>query len=352
MATAREAQIIAAVARDIMTQDGYAFDQIFGRIALIKYLMIQDEKKLNKLRANKRVRKSDGGEYIEIPLEYAQGGTTTAISGMETLTFTQKEILTNAAYDWKYLFTTGVIDNKDILKCSGKAKKIASLTDTHVHNWMKTMATDLNTMLLKASASVGTNDFHSIPQLIQDDPTAAGTIGGINQASAVNSWWRNKLSDSAASTFLGLIKEITNLRNTIAGNMAGDKPNLALTDQEVYELIEAYYISKGTHTFQNSEMSNLLDAEVGRIKGMDLLWDESVPESTASTKGRMYLINTDYLQVTVHEKRSFELSDPIDMMVATQQDATGWTIALMGNLTMSNRSKHGVLFDIDKSITS
>lgn len=350
MATARDVEIIAAVASDVMNQDGYAFDQVFSRVPLIKYLMIQDEKKLNKLRANKRVRTSSGGDVIEIPLEYAQGGSTTTITGMEAIPFTKKEILTNAKYDWKYIFTTGVLDKKDILKASGNSKKIASLVDTHLHNWMKSMATDLNTQIL--ASSPGSGDFHSIPQLIPDDPTASTVIGGINQSTVSNSWWRNNYTDSAAAYFAPLMAEIQHLRNHIAGNMAGDKPNLALTDQLVYEIIENYVLSKGTHQFHNPEMSSMLDTEVGRVRGMDLIWDNSVPYSTASTKSRMYLLNTDYLQCVIHGGRSFELSKEIDMMVATQQDAVGWTIALMGNLTCSNRNKQGVLFDIAVSITS
>jgi hypothetical protein len=349
MATARDIEIIAAVANKILNQDGYAFDQIFGRIPLIKYMMIQDAKKLNKLRTSKRVRELDGGNEIEIPVEYIAGGTTASFTGLDVITFQQQEILTNVKYDWKHIVTTGLLDKKDILKASGEAKKIASLVDTHLHNWMKTMATDLNTQLL--ATSPGATDFHSIPQLMPDDPTAATTIGGVLQSSAANAWWRNRFKDSGATTYAQLIAEIGNLRNSIAGNLAGDKPNLFLTDQYIFETLEGYVIAKGIHSFQNKEMSTMLDLDVGRIKGMDVIWD-ATPESTPGSKSRAFFINTDYMQICVHQGRKFELSDKIDMMVATQQDAVGWTIMLMGNLTTSNRNKQGVLFDIAQNIVA
>jgi len=349
MATARDVQIIAAVMSKVINQDGYAFDQIFGRIPLIKYLMIQDEKKINKLRMNKRVRSLDGGRDIEIPVEYISGGTTSSFAGLDPITFTPQEILTNVKYDWKNVVTSGVLDKKDILKASGSEKNIASLVDTHLNNWMKSMASDMNSQLL--ASAPGSNDFHSIPQLVPDDPTAATTIGGVLQSSAVNAWWRNRYQDSAATTFLLLMAEIANMRNDIAGNIAGDKPNLFLTDQVIYETIDAYVASKGAHTFKNDEMSTLLDIDVGKIRGMDILWD-AVPESTVGSKSRAYFLNTDYLQVCVHQGRQFELSKEIDMMVATQQDAVGWTIMLMGNLTTSNRNKQGVLFDIAQNIAA
>lgn len=349
MATARDIQIIAAVMSKVINQDGYAYDQIFGRVPLIKYLMIQDAKKINRLRMNKRVRKLDGGRDIEIPVEYVAGGTTASFTGLDPITFTPQEILTNVKYDWKNVVTTGVLDKKDILKASGSEKNIASLVDTHLNNWMKSMATDMNTQLL--AASPGANDFHSIPQLFPDDPTAATTIGGVLQSSAVNAWWRNRYQDSAATTFVLLMAEISHMRNHIAGNIAGDKPNLLLTDQYIYETLEYYVASKGVHSFKNDEMSTLLDLDVGKIKGMDIIWD-AVIESTVGSKSRAYLLNTDYLQVCVHQGRQFELSKEIDMMVATQQDAVGWTIMLMGNLTTSNRNKQGVIFDIAQNIVA
>ena len=350
MATARDVQLVAAVANKVINQEGYAFDQIFGRIPLIKFLMIQDEKKLNKLRMNKRVRELDGGNEIEIPVEYIAGGTTDSFSGLDVITFQAQEILTNVKYDWKNVVTTGVIDNKDILKASGSDKKIASLVDQHVHNWMKSMATDLNTQLL--AASPGSTDFHSVTQLFPDDPTASGIIGGVQQSSAINAWWRNRYTDSSATTYQLLINEIVHLKNNIKGNINGDGPNLFLTDQYVYEYLEAYQMAKGTHTFADEGMKNLLNVEdVGRLRGMTVLWD-TVIESTVGSKSRAYMLNTDYLQVCVHKGRKFELSKPIDMMVATQQDATGWTIMLMGNLTCSNRNKQGVLFDIAQNITA
>lgn len=346
---ALESQVISAVMTDVMNQDGYAFDQIFGRIALIMYLMIQDAKPLNKLRTNKRVMESDGGSEIEVALEYADGGTTTNITGMETIAFTQKDVLTNAKEQWAWAFTSGVLDNKDILKAAGNPKKIASLVDTHLHNWMKSLANDLNSQLL--AATVASGKFNSLPHFVRDDPTAAATISGIAQNTST--WWQNKYKSSSAAFYAPLLKEITTLRNTIAGgNMAQEKPNLALTDQTVFEFIENYYIGKGTHTFKNEEISNLMNADVSKVKGMDLVWDASVPESTVGSRSRLYLLNTDYCGFRVHKGRKFELSKPMDMMVATQQDATGWTIGLGGQLVCSNRKRQGVLFNIAQTLTN
>jgi hypothetical protein len=351
MATARDIEIISAVMSKVLNQDGYAYDNIFGRIPLIKYMLLQDAKDGN-LRVNKRVRELDGGQDIEIPLEYAQENAMQSFSGLDTINFAAKEILTNAKYDWKHCVQTITMDKKDILKCSGSSKKIASLTDTHVRNGMKSMANSLNTMFLTAYGSVATNDFHSILQLVKDAPSGAGAIGGIDPSSSANSWWRNRYKSSGATTYQLLINEITYLVNTIKGNIAGDGPNVGITDQTIYEYLIAYYQSKGMHTFVNQAMADLLDVpEVGKVRGMDVLWDNSVPGSDAS-HSRFLALNTDYLQVCVHQDRKFDVTKEIDLLAGQSQDAVAWAIFLMGNLTCSNRSKQGVLFNISQALTA
>jgi hypothetical protein len=352
MATARDIEIVSAVMSRVLNQDGYAYDNIFGRIPLIKYLMIKDQLDTS-IRINGRVRELDGGQDIEIPLEYAQENSAQAFDGLEEITFTAKEILTNAKYDWKHVVQTITMDKKDILKAQGVAKKLASLTETHLRNGMKSMATSLNTMLLSEYSAVGAKDFHSIPQIVKDAPSGTGSIGGIDPSSSVNSWWRNRYQDSAATTYQLLVNEITNIVNDIKGNIAGDGPDLCLTDQYVYEYFIAYQTAKGTHSFNNSEMAKLMNMEeVRKVRGMDVIWDNSVPESTAGSKSRVLCLNTDYLQICVHQDRKFDVTKEIDLLAGQKQDAVAWAIFLMGNLTCSNRSKQGVIFDVAQNLTA
>jgi hypothetical protein len=347
---ASDTEIISSVLNKIINDAGYPYDNIFTKVPLIQYLLLRDQRdaKGNALSANSRVRKIDGGAAIEMPLEYATGNSSVFYTGYDVLTFTPKETITNAEWPWAFMANTLVLDKKDVLKASGEARKIANLTGAKLRNMNKTVATGLNSALLATSPATG--DYESIPKLVPADPTAAATIGGIAQAT--NSWWQNKTSTAAsASTWQLLVQDIENLRNTIAYNMAGDKPDLMLTDQYVYEYLINYLRSKGSHTFRDTDMSNVLDMDVLKFAGMSVIWDTSVPTLSATTS-TAFLLNTDYIQFVMHSQRQFQVDGPIDMMVASQQDAWGWVLLMMGNLTCSNRSKQGVVYAISQALTA
>jgi hypothetical protein len=353
MATANDAEIIASVFSAKMNQDGFAYDNIFGRVPTVKYLMVKDQlDKSKNLATNERVKEFDGGQDIELPLEYAVGTGAQSFDGLDIISFAPKENLTNAKFDWKHVVQTGAIDKKDILKVAGSAAKISSLVDTKLRNWTKSMATTLNNQLLAQSAAVGAKDIHAIAQLVKDAPSGAGVIGGIDPSVAGNSWWRNQFQSSSGSTYAGVMAEIVNMKNDIQGNMAGDAPDLALTDQLIYETLIGYATSKGTHTFINTEMSSLLDVDVMKVRGMNLIWDASCPESTVGSKSRLFMLNTDYLKFAVHSGRKFEISEKMDLLASQGQDAWAWAIFLMGNLICANRKKQGVLFNLTQNITS
>lgn len=348
--TANDAEILASVFTAKMNQDGFAYDNIFARVAALKYFMVKDKiDKSNNLATNDRVKEFDGGSDIEIPLEYAVGTSAQSFSGLDAITFQAKENITNARYQWANVVQTGVIDKKDILQVAGNAAKITSLVDTKLRNWTKSLATSLNNMILAQAAAEGAKDIHSIATLVKDAPSGAGAIGGVNPVT--QTWWRNKFQDSSADTYLKLIAELVNLKNDTAGSMSGDAPDLMLTDQAIYETMIGWATSKGTHTFVNSEMSALMNVDVMNFRGMNLIWDNAVPESTAGSKSRVFLLNTDYLKMAVHSGRKFAISGKMDML-PQGQDAWAWAILLMGNMICANRAKQAVLFDVAQNIVA
>lgn len=351
MATARDTEIISSVLSKILNDGGYAFDNIFSKVPLIHYLMVKDAKDGATLGTNNRVRKLDGGLDIEIPIEYSVGEAMQFFDGMDVITFAAKETMTNAKYDWKHAAQTLLLDNKDILKCNGESKKITNFIGSKLRNMNRSMVTSLNTALLNLTPAA--NAFHSIPKIVDVTPSGAGTIGGINQALGSNSWWRNQTKASTATTYELLVREIDNLLNTTAYNMAGDRPDFGLTNQTVYEMIVAYMRSKGTHQFINDEMSNVLSVEVKKVSGMNLTWDNGVQEpSSEASHSALYMLNTDYLQFCVHEDRQFSLEGPEKLIFSQGQDATAWVVFLMGNLTSSNRNKQAVLHSIADNIAA
>lgn len=347
---AGDTELFSIVLSKILSKDGYAFDNIFSKVPLVQYMLTKDSKDGATLGTNNRVRKLDGGYDIEIPLEYAVGTSMQAFSGLDPIVFSLKENITNANYSWKHVAQTLLLDNKDILQCKGETRKIENFIGSKVRNINKSMVTSINTMLL--ALSPGSKDFHSIPQIVYYSP-GAQTIGGL--AEATHSWWQNKAGASTGTTFAAVMKEIDNLHNTVAYNMSGDSPDIYLTSQSCYEMLVAYQRAKGTHTFVDSGAANIfgLNGKTMMINGATVVWDTACAEpASEASHSAIYMLNTDYLQFCVHQDRQFALEGPEKMIFSQGQDATAWVILLMGNLTCSNRSKQGVLYSIDHTITS
>lgn len=350
---AGETEVITTTLNDILTDAGYPYDNIYPAVPLIQYLILRDNKQGKMLGVNNRVRKYADGNEIEIPVEYVNSNDVQMYTGINPITFAEQDIATDVKYTQKQGAKTLLMDQKKIDDCDGKSAKITNLVTFHLRNVNKGLANALNTQFL--ALSPGTLDFNSIPYLVQYDPTVSSTVGGLNQSSAAYSWWRNKTTASAATTFALLLAEIDHLHNTIKYNVAGDGPDLYLTNQTVYEMLVGYKRSKGTHTFLDKEVANIFKMNDGGmvINGASVIWDTGVVEpSSEAAHSALYMLNTDYIQFNINSKRQFKVEGPEKLIITKGQDAVAWVILFRGELTCSNRAKQGVLYSILDSIAA
>jgi hypothetical protein len=342
----------AAAFPNYINDSGDPFDNIYSKAAITGYLMAKDKLDGDE-DSIKRVRTVKGGTSIEIPLEYAtETGNMQYFTGITPINFTKVETIKNAEYTWANLAHTLLIDKKDILDIAGNPAKIDDFAKVKRKGLWKSLKQQLNTDLLATSNP--TNGFNAIPVLVVKDNTS-GTVGGLSRSTY--SWWRNKVKASttdATSTFTQLRREIRNLVNTCAYNAANDAPDLGITDQTVYEYLQAYWEEKGQHTFNNKAMAELMKVpKILHFEGMDIIWDTNVPNMNGSgSYSSFFALNTDYLYFVACEGRNFEISDPIDMMKSKGQDAIGYVVLLRGQMCCSNMSKQGLLYKINQSITS
>jgi len=350
---AGETEVITTTLNDILTDAGYPYDNIYPAVPLINYLILRDNKQGKLLGVNNRVRKYADGNEIEIPVEYVTSSDVQMYTGINPITFAEQDIMTDVKYTQKQGAKTLLMDQKKIDDCDGKSAKITNLVTTHLRNVNKGLANALNTQFL--ALSPGTNDFNSIPHLVHYSPTSSVVVGGLNQSTAAYSWWRNKATASAATTYALLMAEIDTMHNTIKYNIAGDGPDLLLTNQTIYEMLVGYKRSKGTHTFMDKEVSNLFKMNDGGmvINGANLIWDTGVTEPAAeASHSAMYFLNTDYIQFNINSKRQFKVEGPEKLIISKGQDAVAWVILFRGELTCSNRAKQGVLYSILDSIAA
>ncbi len=313
------------------------------------------------LHANGRKKIHDGGERIVINLEYGKNTTIKSMtSGYDTIDTTPQDTITSAFYEWKEIAGSTTISNKDLAMNQGKSK-IIDLLQSKANNTEMSMTEKLSEMILGAfTAGNGGHDLTPLNLLVKKDPTTSTTIGGINQSTYA--WWRNKYKSSAATTFEGFIKEIAHLYNQCSkGGSKGKRsaPDMAVTDQYYYELYEAAARAKAQIMLVNEPIANL-GFGGNKYKAMTMMWDEWLPDinsGTANTDPDSYtwsqasalFLNSEFIELSICQGQDFVVGPFIQ---PENQKAKTSIIYMMGEVTTSNRGKHGVHFNVDETITS
>ena len=272
----------------------------------------------------------DGGNNIIVPLMYGKNSTAAAYSGYDLLDTTPQSGIGNATYDWKQYSVSVTIDRRSERKNSGSSQVVKLLKSKIMQAEMS-----LKDMFGEDVFAAQTGDKIVGLQNIVDPTPATGTVGGLN--AATYSWWRNYQATGAKTTTIydNLLSAMRLQYNTQSKGSAGDHPDLYMTDQTTYEGFESLLT---TDINYNVGMVDAKLAEVGfeayKFKGARVMWDNYC------TSGYMYCLNSKYLKLYVDTKTDF-ISTPF--IRPANQDARTAQILWMGELTTSNRSKHGIL---------
>jgi hypothetical protein len=324
------------------------YDQIF-----------KDNVVWNVLHSKGRKRSQNGGERIQIPLQYATNSTVGSYSGYDVLDTTPQDNVTSAFYTWKQLSGSVSINRLEERQNSGESQ-ILNLLRQKVTELSMSMQDEASRQLLvpngSASGSAFTvgnsgKDLLGLPILVADDPTT-GTVGNISRS---NTWWRNQQTDSSATTYSGYKKELRTMWNDCSKG-TGNGPDVALGDQTAYETYEAALDD-------NTRYTNTVMADMGfdnlRLKGSLFYWDERVPDWENSehptvdggspTKSSVVYLNTKFLELVVDSQTDF-ITTPF--VRPENQDARTAQVLFMGELTCSNMRKQGVLASILTTIAS
>lgn len=257
----------------------------------------------------------DGGTEIDQPLNYAQNSSGGWYSGSDTLSTTDSQIITAAAYQWKHLYENITILGTEEIKNSGDSAKI-KLAKSKMEIAEKTMKDRLGTGLY----SSGT-DAKSIAGLRVIVGTA-NTVGGISQTTY--SWWQSQVDSS--TTTLGL----NSMQNRFtACRIDNDKPTVIMTTDTLFDVY--WGLLQPQQRFQDSKTANA---------GFDSLMFNSTPVINDShcPSGYMYFLNEKYLHLYYHpsENMKFEpFQKPVNQNVRVAK------IYWSGAFGSSNNRMHG-----------
>jgi len=270
------------------------------------------------------IRRVDGGAKIVVPIIYGSNSTAASYEGADTIAITAQDGISAAEYDWKQYAATVTITGIEEGKNNGEAA-IIDLLEGKVMQAEQTIIDNMNTMLWGDGNGNGGKDFMGIQGIV-----AGGTLGGINSGAAGNSWWAPTMTNHGAAALS--LAAMSSVYNTVS--VGNDQPTIIFTDQERYEDYEALLQPNLRYTsaeVADAGFQNLL------FKGAPVTFD-----SNCEAKA-MYFLNTKYLRLVAHTDTWFQ---PTPFVRPTNQDARFAQILCYGNLTCSNRSRQGRLFNI------
>jgi len=330
-----------------------------------------------KAKNKKGVRLQNGGERIRQPLMYGKNSTVGSYSGYDTLDVTPQDGMTTAFFTWRQIAGSVAISRKEERQNAGEGK-IKDLLQSKIAQLEYTLRDEINEQLLGKTVSSGVwkagdgiagqtsgADLDPLPRLVAKDPSASVSIGNINQATY--SWWRNKSLNGSGGTDAGAYKNLDvnswavlkqaarNLYNTCSKG-GGGFPDFGILDQSTFESYEAALDDKVRYV-DGTKGPASMGFESIRFKNQDLVWDEVVPDVDTGVvyddsnfaSGTWFMLNLDFLELVVDSATDF-ITTPF--VRPENQDAKVAQILMMGNLTVSNRRKQGLIYGIDLDLTS
>lgn len=297
------------------------------------------------LSTQESVKKVGGGTKIVEQLMIGKGQAQ-GYSEWEQVTITPQTGFTAAEYPWRNQLATIAISGQQELMNRGE-EEIIDLLEGKVTQSQETLRDKINSDLFGTTAGYNpVKDFASIDTYIG----ATGTVGGID--SAVYDYWRSYVADMATAGAGGtplakteLQKQLAKAYNT-SSKGTSDHVKYIVSDQGSFELYESQLVPQVRY-------EDVASANAGftTLKYKNVPWgfDEANPEGT------IFGINPKYLRVKGHKDRWFKQSKFTENPASSAHASNGsaaWvdgryaTITLMGNLTMSNRSRHFKLVNV------
>ena len=294
-------------------------DNVSNRNALLKYIM---------KRGN--YRREDGGLTIACPLDYTTNGTYQRYSDWDTLNIAQSDVISAAEFQWRQIAINVVASGRELRINSGDSR-IINLAKGRIKNAIRTFNNNFSSDLY--SAGTLTNQINGLQAIIAD--TNTNVVGGID----ANTWsfWQNTVYDASDNS---VTPSATTIENGLMLPLwlsidrgPDDQPDLIVADNTYFGYYESSQVSLKRYASAEKASGGFVSL---KYKNADVLFDGN----SGIPANHMYFINTNYLELVVHQDADLEIMDD---MRPVNQDGSVTPILWMGNLTCSNRKLQGVL---------
>lgn len=316
---------------------------------------------------------ADGGTYLTEQLMYALAPMD-SYDGYDELSTQTTDGITQAQFDWRQMASPISYNMKEVAQ---NQHKIIDLVDARIQQaemgiqegWAQAFmwgagASGGNLYTAKTSLSNSSKSIDPLPLLVSYDVTTSRQVGGIDQN--LQSWWRNRTATSAATTYTAFILELENMYN-LCSLGTGGQPTHILMDQVTYQLfIHAYF---SIYKANPDALDNAYPFVGKKFLNAKVIMDDKVPDyysnavgtlvggsvdPTTLTYGSAIFLNSKFFKVRYWPQRDFELlkdENGKGFVKPINGDSRIGHIGWMGNVTISNRRKHGVLAKIARSLS-
>jgi hypothetical protein len=312
------------VATTLRNRDRFVADNVTAHNALLRTM--ED---------NGTIKNAGGGRDLTEPLLYNELATK-FYDGFETFTIdTSQEVIDAAVYQWKQLGGFSFISGKEKIMNREKWQAV-SIAESRVDALMAGLRNKTGLSIYGLGTEDGGKGFGGLRLLVADDPTAAGTVGGIDQVA--EPWWRNQADFGAALVAADLQSRMNAMQ--LACTRGTDQTDLIMAD--------AKYFTAYWETLQaNARFTNAKLADAGfrtlEFIGTPVVYDaQCATDITAANGGRMYFLNTKYLCFRKAPERWFTTEEARKVENADYDVIPNWT---MGNMTTNARFLQGVIGD-------
>ena len=244
--------------------------------------------------------------------------------GRDPLNTTQGENAILCEYRWQNAYEPIQITFDDEMDNSGDEAKLIDLAGVRMKQAELAIKDRLGQALVTSVA--GANNLIPLSTLV-----ATGTLGTV--AGGTDTFWQSTVTTSGAFATQGLT-DMQTLYSTLSSSSMMDTPTHAITTRTVWNRFYATRLplerlmntSTGSAGFQNITFN-----------GIPVIWDQYCDS------GVLYMLNSNYWNLTVHEKVDFTTTDfirPSNQMVKVA------FILWRGNQTTDNRRRLGKLQSI------
>ena len=268
-----------------------------------------------------RIRMVDGGTKIVEPLIYGTNSTVASYSGYDTLSLTAQEGISAAEFEWKQYAASIAISGIEEAKNNGE-QAIINLLEAKIMQAEESMKEGFNQMFFADGTGNSGKDWNGLANIVD----SAGTVGGINRATAGNEFWRSYVNANAGALTLNKMSVAYN--SVSVGN---DHPDMVLTTQTLFEKYESLLQPQLRYT----------DAKTADAGFQNLLFKAApVAYDVHCTAGTVFFLNSKYLTLVGHTGKWFAQTD---FVRPENMDARYALIMCYGNLTVRNAAKQGKL---------